>query len=96
MRTNESKFGEQVSVYFPDSVTRAERLIGLCAIIEAKNHLLSTKIKEITDRKGMLTVVWFERPSSTEMATILDAWLILNESQIKHYLLSTANLICHG
>lgn len=48
-------------------------------------HELESKIQEIKDRQGYLTVTWKEFPHKSEIETIVLAWNFLCDYHTEHY-----------
>ena len=71
----------EISAYNSDTeqyrLVRIERVVGyLCAISEHySNDKLLSKIVQLHDHKGMLTVTWRSEPSAGEKEFISKAWL---------------------
>ncbi len=71
----------EISAYNSDTeqyrLVRIERVIGyLCALSEHyNNEKLLSKIAQLHDHKGMLTVTWCSEPSAGEKELISKTWL---------------------
>lgn len=57
-------------------LVRLERVIGyLCALAEHYgNEAFLSKVKNLHDHKGILTVTWRSEPSTAEKEFVLKAW----------------------
>jgi len=73
-----------------ESSSRLERLLKVYDLI--LKYEFEGKIYSFEDYKGLLKVVWIERPIKLEMLLIKTSWEELNETEIEHYF--NKKLIC--